>query len=178
MIGRGCCIFDPDWRVTVCICILYRSKSPSSRHSISYWVFPVSARACRAAACVSRLSSLSLLNYSELQRDKTCSRWCLTGLPTFSPSSKLMWRLKESSDTVTDLSAKASTLSPKYVFMSSSYSEYWCQGRRQASWSLCPVSGCCLYGLLDPYGQFTGDNIAWVYPDNKTALLGGSELSQ
>lgn len=51
---------------------------------------------------------------------------------------------------------------------------HWCQGRRQASWSLCPVSGCCLYGLLDSEGQFTGDNIAWVYPDNKTALLGRS----
>lgn len=72
MIGRGCCLFDPDWLVAVCICILYRSKSPSSRHSISYWVFTVSARASRAAACVSRPSSLSLLNYSELQRDKTC----------------------------------------------------------------------------------------------------------
>ena len=85
-----------------------------------------------------------------------------------------MWRSKGNSVTLTDSSVKASTLSPKYVLMKSchKHSQYWCQGSRQASWSLCPVSRCCLYGLLDSEGQFTGDNIAWVYPDNKTALLG------
>ena len=56
------------------------------------------------------------------------------------------------------------------------YRESWWQGRRQSSWTLCPVSGCCLYGALDSGGQFTGDNIAWVYPDYRTALLGNVSI--
>ena len=34
------------------------------------------------------------------------------------------------------------------------------------------MSGCCIYGVLSPGGQFTGDDIAWVYPDSRTVLLG------
>ena len=37
------------------------------------------------------------------------------------------------------------------------------------------MSGCCIYGVLSPGGQFTGDEIAWVYPDSRTALLGERE---
>jgi len=48
-------------------------------------------------------------------------------------------------------------------------------GSCSPSWSFCPVSGCCIYGPLNKHGQFTGDDIAWVYPDNKTALLGSFE---
>ena len=46
---------------------------PASRHSGSYWVFvTVSGRASWAAVSVSRVSSVSVLNYSQLHRDKTC----------------------------------------------------------------------------------------------------------
>ena len=45
-------------------------------------------------------------------------------------------------------------------------------GSAYPSWSVCPVSGCCIYGVLSPGGQFTGDDIAWVYPDSRTVLLG------
>ena len=41
-----------------------------------------------------------------------------------------------------------------------------------ASWTQCPVSGCLLYGELDTADTFTGDSVAWVYPDHRTALLG------
>ena len=37
------------------------------------------------------------------------------------------------------------------------------------------MSGCCIYGVLSPGGLFTGDDIAWVYPDSRTALLGERE---
>ena len=40
------------------------------------------------------------------------------------------------------------------------------------AWAVDPVSQCWLYGPLDNMGQFTGDNIAWVFPDNTTALIG------
>ena len=40
------------------------------------------------------------------------------------------------------------------------------------SWTVCPVSGCCIYGVLDQQGTFSGNNIAWVYPDYKNALIG------
>ena len=46
-----------------------------------------------------------------------------------------------------------------------------------ASWTQCPVSGCILYGELDTAATFTGDSVAWVYPDHRTALLGELMLS-
>jgi len=46
------------------------------------------------------------------------------------------------------------------------------------SWTLCPVSGCCIYGVLSKDGKFTGENIAWVYPDYKHALIGTFEDGQ
>ena len=48
-------------------------------------------------------------------------------------------------------------------------------GSHYPSWTFCPVSGCCLYGVLSPGGQFSGDDIAWVYPDSRTALVGERE---
>ena len=48
-------------------------------------------------------------------------------------------------------------------------------GHPYPSWSVCPVSGCCIYGVLSPEGQFSGPDIAWVYPDSRTALLGERE---
>ena len=34
------------------------------------------------------------------------------------------------------------------------------------------IGGAWLYGLVDDIGEFTGDEIAYIYPDIKTVLLG------
>ena len=34
------------------------------------------------------------------------------------------------------------------------------------------IGGGWIYGVTDQHGEFSGDNIAYIYPDNSTALLG------
>jgi hypothetical protein len=34
------------------------------------------------------------------------------------------------------------------------------------------IGGAWLYGKVDDFGEFTGDEIAYIYPDLKTSLLG------
>ena len=40
------------------------------------------------------------------------------------------------------------------------------------SWAVDSGSGCYLYGCLDSNGFFTGDSIAWIFPDHRTAFIG------
>ena len=127
--------------------------------------------------CQSTTAEADLARHA-VSQSSSAEKWVLRIYST-------MWRSRESWGTVPGWTARRSTSyhrsgTPPWWFIPCKWYLHpqgrgWF-GQQYPSWTVCPVSGCCIYGVLDKYGQFSGDDIAWVYPDYKTVLLGERKL--